>query len=196
MNYKEAALNSFLLSLVCVLCSESPIKKQIPTWDKKTIERVGYYSPMIKEISTDLGIDPNISLSISWIESHFRPNAISSAGAKGLMQVKDSTKNYMLDKYSNYSIAYTKQLFKGYKDKDIINVISGVLYLKYLIEKFESEKKAIVAYNEGPTGMIRLYKKGFDLENHSYYKKFNKRNSSLKSSELIPSRRYFYAIQD
>ena len=82
-------------------------------------------------------------LAIIEIESNFKSKAVSSAGAKGLMQ-----------------ILYKKTT----TDKD--NIVAGIALLREYRRRLGSEEAAIHAYNVG----IGNYKKGLRVSN--YYAKY------------------------
>ena len=74
-------------------------------------------------------------------ESHFNKNAISSAGAVGLMQLMPTTaeelaKNLKLDSLDLYN--------------PTTNLHLGCYYLKTLIDKYKVVNTALCAYNAGP----------------------------------------------
>lgn len=144
----------------------------IPEWDTKTQNRVKKYAPLIIEVANQLEMDAELLLSIAWTESHFNPNAKSNAGALGLMQVKDDTKAYIFKKSPEHTLVFTSMLSMTNDTKSLENIIAGSLYIKYLLEKYEGNKqRAIIAYNEGPTGTYRLIKKKYNLNKHLYFRK-------------------------
>ncbi len=78
-------------------------------------------------------------------ESEFFSSAISSSGAKGLMQIMPKTGKEIAAK--NKFKFDEKKLTKDKK----FNILLGNLYLEYLLKKFDGSKVlAIAAYNAGP----------------------------------------------
>jgi soluble lytic murein transglycosylase-like protein len=71
------------------------------------------------------------------VESEFRPEARSTAGAHGLLQILPST---------------AKELKIDTSTPDQ-NVLAGARYLRMLIDRFESTELALAAYNAGPTAV-------------------------------------------
>lgn len=75
------------------------------------------------------------------VESGFDPNAVSHAGAKGLMQLTDITFEWIRSKI-------------GEEEDDVFspdtNVKYGVYYLSYLYGRFGDWHRAFAAYNAGP----------------------------------------------
>jgi hypothetical protein len=76
------------------------------------------------------------------VESNYNPFAVSSAGARGLMQLMPGT---------------AKEL--GVKDTfdPQQNIEAGVKYLKYLKDLYQDDRLALAAYNAGP-GAVQKYK--------------------------------------
>lgn len=82
------------------------------------------------------GVDPNLALAIAQRESGFNPNAVSPKGAKGVMQLVDSTAA-MLGVTDPFNV--------------VQNVYGGVRYIAQLIQQFGGDvAKAVAAYNVGP----------------------------------------------
>ena len=112
-------------------------------------------------------LDPFWVLSVMWTESHFKQEATSKKGARGLMQMMPSTymetlsfmksNNIMLEsdrgeEYLRYQygqafndLGYSKLVAK------LRNLEAGVFYLKNLLIAFnDNHYYATVAYNMGP----------------------------------------------
>jgi soluble lytic murein transglycosylase-like protein len=84
-------------------------------------------------------------------ESKFRSSTTSNKGAKGLMQVKDSTAKWIAQQ--------TKTNFTSSKMyNDNYNVKVGEYYMQHLIKKFNSSIIAIASYNAGE-GNVRRWTK-------------------------------------
>jgi len=73
-------------------------------------------------------------------ESNGDPKAVSTAGAKGLMQLIDSTASDM----------GVRDVFDPHE-----NIEGGVKYLRKMINQFGDIKKALAAYNAGPEAVKR-----------------------------------------
>ncbi len=98
--------------------------------DAKSIE------DLIVRLSKKHGVDPALVKAVVEVESNFDPKAMSSVGAKGLMQIMPDT---------------AKDL--GIKDpfdpED--NLEGGIRYLKRLLNKYDNDiSLALAAYNAGP----------------------------------------------
>lgn len=100
------------------------------------------YSSMIEAAAAKYGLDPALVESVVKTESGFNPNAQSSAGAKGLMQLMDSTAR---------SLGVTDSFDPQQ------NIDAGSRYLSYLMRKYNNnEQVALAAYNAGPGTVDRL----------------------------------------
>lgn len=100
------------------------------------------YGPAIHRTAARYGIDPLLLASIVEIESGFDPEAVSSRGAAGLMQVMPSTAG----------TAGPADLC----DPEL-NLDAGARYLRSLLNRFRGDLElALAAYNAGP-GNVRRY---------------------------------------
>jgi Rod binding domain-containing protein len=95
----------------------------------------------IDDAAKQSSLDPALIISVIQAESAGNPNAVSSAGAKGLMQLSDSTA-------SDYGVG------KVFNPSE--NIKAGSKYLRNLIDRFGSVKLGLAAYNAGP-GNVEKY---------------------------------------
>ncbi|MDJ0625311.1 MAG: lytic transglycosylase domain-containing protein [Candidatus Caenarcaniphilales bacterium] len=121
----------------------------------------------IQKAGISTGIDTDLIKSIVNAESGGDSNAISSAGAKGLMQLMDSTANDL----------GVKDPFDPHQ-----NALGGASYLKQQLERFDGNLlHALAAYNAGPQAVeenngIPPYKETID-----YVKKVESNYRKLKN---------------
>jgi soluble lytic murein transglycosylase-like protein len=95
----------------------------------------------IQEMSAKYGVDPRLVVEVIRQESGFRQYAVSSAGAKGLMQLIPATAARM----------GTKDIFDMRQ-----NVEGGVKYLRMLLDMFDGNVHlALAGYNAGEGRVIR-----------------------------------------
>ena len=99
------------------------------------------FAELIEAVSLRHGVDPELVHAVVQAESNYEPRAKSHVGARGLMQV-------MPDTAKDFGI---KNLYDPAN-----NLEAGVQYLKFLLERFDL-KRAIAAYNAGPT-TVRKYR--------------------------------------
>ncbi|OZQ66367.1 lytic transglycosylase [Paenibacillus sp. VTT E-133280] len=100
------------------------------------------YDDLIQTASAKYGVPVDLIKAVIDTESSFNPNVVSSAGAKGLMQLMDGTARGL-----------------GVSDSfdPAQNIDGGVRYLSYQLKRFDGqEKMALAAYNAGPGRVINL----------------------------------------
>lgn len=97
---------------------------------------LGEFDSYIDEAAVRYKMPPALVRAVMHAESAFDPNAISSVGASGLMQLMPATAREM----------YVKDIFDP---KD--NIEGGVRYLRVLANEFDGDMvKMVAAYNAGP----------------------------------------------
>ena len=107
-------------------------KKIAPVRGKKA-ERL--FRPLIMQAAQRHQVDPALVLAIIMAESSFNPNAVSSRGAAGLMQLMPST-------------AKALGVIDVFNPEHNIN--GGVLYFKKMLKEFRGNVRlALAAYNAG-----------------------------------------------
>ena len=98
------------------------------------------YSGVITSYAQQNRIDPAWAFAIARRESSFMVDAVSSAGARGLMQVLPATAQYLTKQRLPYSALLDPT----------INVSVGLRYLRYLMDKFDNNSiLASASYNAG-----------------------------------------------
>lgn len=113
------------------------------------------YKNIIYENSTE-NIPTYLIASVINVESGYDKYAKSKKGALGLMQIKQSTADYMIDIYKIDKSDY-QNLFDP-----TTNIRLGCLYLNYLYNKFGDITLVICAYNAGET-IVRNWTKNSDI---------------------------------
>jgi soluble lytic murein transglycosylase-like protein len=103
---------------------------------------VSQYDGFIQEASLKYGVDTSLVKAVIQQESEFNHQAVSPAGAKGLMQLMDGTG-------SGFGVT------NPFDPKQ--NVDAGTHFLSNLIKKYNgNEGVALAAYNAGPGRVDRL----------------------------------------
>ncbi len=93
------------------------------------------YEQIIKSCSAKYGVNPSLVKAVIHAESGYNPNAVSSKGASGLMQLMPDT-------------AKSLKVADRFNPKD--NVEGGVKYLRFLLDTFRGDVSlAVAAYNAG-----------------------------------------------
>lgn len=119
--------------------------------DERTRQEI---AQTITDVAKKYRIDPVLILSIMKVESMFDPKAVSRAKAYGLMQVRPIVVKDVATEMGIHPKDQDK-LLKSHK----FNIEVGVHYLSKLVIKFKGDiKKALMAYNAGPTFVEKLYK--------------------------------------
>ena len=100
----------------------------------------------IQSVASQHGVSPSLAAAIAWQESGFNNGMVSSANARGVMQVMPGTWDYVEQNLAG------RKLDTGSATD---NVHAGVLYLKHLLEQTGGdENTAIAGYYQG-LGAVR-----------------------------------------
>lgn len=102
------------------------------------------FEPLFKKYANKIGWDWHLLAALGYVESHFDNNAISWAGARGLMQIMPSTaQGYGIDPDSlvNPEISIIAAVINLQKSDNIL--------AKYVSDPDERKKFVIAAYNAG-----------------------------------------------
>ena len=97
-------------------------------------------------------MDPAMVYALARLESNFQPDAISGAGARGLMQVMPVTASYITGTAS--ADAYTRRLYDPATNLDVGQ--SYVLYLAAMPGIQGNLIRLLGSYNAGPTSFARM----------------------------------------
>ena len=116
----------------------------------KDVQKVAYplsYRDEIEKYAAEYELDPARAAAVIYCESTFRPEAVSSAGARGLMQIMPETGEWIAMKLDESD---------GYTDGDLFdpetNLRYGCWYLHYLDGRYDGDlTKATAAYHAGGT---------------------------------------------
>ena len=107
------------------------------------------YASIIRGHAAHYRLSPVLLAAVIESESKFDPNARSSAGAVGLMQLTPTTAEGIAQ-YTGGS---------GFRLSDLtnpeINVRYGAWYLRHLLDKYHDERTALAAYNAGQENVDR-----------------------------------------
>ncbi|MCL5990822.1 MAG: transglycosylase SLT domain-containing protein [Bacteroidetes bacterium] len=124
----------------------NPIKESKPTifgdsFIDRLNSRISKYENIINEASSIYKVPKNVIKAIIGAESAGRADAVSSAGAKGLMQLMDGTADN-LGVRNSFDV---KQ-----------NIFGGTKYIKLMLDKFDGNiEYALAAYNAGPGNVMK-----------------------------------------
>lgn len=101
----------------------------------------GEFAEEIAAAAEIFGVSAPLVRAVMHVESWFQPDAVSHAGAQGLMQLMPGTQTRfgVLDPFD-----------------PLDNITAGVAYLAWLLEEFEGDlERAVAAYNAGENAVRR-----------------------------------------
>ena len=115
------------------------------------------FSDLINLYSIKYDLDPSLVAAIISQESHFKPTAVSSTGARGLMQIMPATWREF-----NPGSQCTGEHSPPATGSDCIfdveaNLRTGIAYLRALLDRFDGDViMALAAYNAGAAKVARF----------------------------------------
>ena len=104
----------------------------------KLVDRISQFDDLINSASQEFGVDPKLIKAVIAAESAGKEDAVSPAGAKGLMQIMDAT----ADELGISNVFNPTENIKG-----------GTKYLKSMIERFGNTELGLAAYNAGASNV-------------------------------------------
>ncbi|MCR1955893.1 lytic transglycosylase domain-containing protein [Clostridioides mangenotii] len=119
-------------------------------YEKKVVHKFIYpqkYSEYVEKYSKEFNLDKNIVYSVIKVESKFDCNAVSKKDAKGLMQIRDITRDWAAEELDLENV----DIF----DPET-NIRIGCWYLSKLYKEFGRLDLVIAAYNGG-SGNVRKW---------------------------------------
>ena len=123
-----------LVVIVILIGGKYSVKKYLYTYK---------YEEIVNKYSYEYNLDPFLVLSVIKTESNFNIDVESSKGAKGLMQIMDSTGEWIASKLElddfNTNMLYEPE----------INIKFGCWYLNNLLIEFGDLSLVLAAYNGG-----------------------------------------------
>lgn len=138
MRNKRSLLISLVI-LVAVIVLGFPLLKE----GYRHYLKVSYpleYRDIVSTYAQEYELSPSLIYGVIYTESRFDPDAVSAAGAKGLMQLMDVTFEWTLNKLGEES---------GNVYDPETNIRCGSKLLEYLNTQFENEETVLAAYNGG-----------------------------------------------
>ena len=99
---------------------------------------------MVLSACEEQGLEPSFVFAVIRTESSFRPDAQSSVGARGLMQITEETFQWIQFRMGDQSGVSYDDLFD-----EQINIRYGTFLLRTLLDEFTSEANALCAYQAG-----------------------------------------------
>lgn len=145
------------------------------------------HAEAIRDAAVRHRVDPYLVAAVINVESDFRPDAGSHAGAIGLMQVMPSSADDMARWGRVDAEEYPVELLSEPR----VNIEYGTAYLRYLVERYHEIDPALAAYNAGMGNTDEWVAQGRDVrdfidfpETHEYIQKVNR--AWVRYEELYP----------
>lgn len=101
------------------------------------------YESIVNTYAKEYDLPPSLIYAVIHTESHFREDAVSGAGAKGLMQLMDTTYEWIQTKFPE-DPEPIERIFEPE-----INIRCGAKVLDVMHDLFPHSETAIAAYNAG-----------------------------------------------
>lgn len=93
------------------------------------------FDAIVRQVAAEHGLDPRLLHAVLIVESAYRPDAVSSAGAQGLAQLMPGT---------------ARDLGVADPFDPAQNVAGGGAYVAQMLARYEDVRLALAAYNAGP----------------------------------------------
>ena len=107
-----------------------------PNWQNKPKKYERHFDRLINAVSERIGVRSELLKAVIKVESNFNPQAVSKAGAVGLMQIMP---------------AHFEKINVSNPFDPEANILIGAKYLKRLIKRYDGNLPlSLAAYNAGP----------------------------------------------
>lgn len=130
------------LAVTAVLAATHFYKKT-----ENNLEKSAYpleYTDLVNKAAKDYNLQPALIYGVIHTESRFDPEAGSSVGALGLMQIMPETFDWLQEKRGESGKYTTEDLYTP-----SVNIDYGSYLLRYFLDYYGNEKCAVAAYNAG-----------------------------------------------
>lgn len=142
--YYKLRIILFLLSIVLAVICGYYVYKQYLYWRYPL-----KFEELVTEYAVENNLDPSFVFAVIRTESSYNPSAISRVGARGLMQVTEETKDWIMTKMPE---EYVRDYINSEND-DLLdagfNILCGTFLLRFLYDEFKEWDTVLCAYNAG-----------------------------------------------
>lgn len=107
-----------------------------------------YYESLVFEAAVENGLDPYLLVSVMYVESKFNAEAVSSQGARGLMQIMPQTGQWIAKTLDDTDF----EVDDLYKPE--VNIKYSSWYLARLKEEFNNRLPVVLAAYNGGQGNV------------------------------------------
>jgi len=163
--YRKGLMLFFGLAIS--LLAEPVISHQTVYGSASPVEPKGEYEaylPFLRQLESVHGVEPQLVLAIMKAESAYNPQAISRAGARGLMQLMPLTAQGYYQKVAILEPQDTKFFHRQLLDQPDLNILLAVQHLSDLQKAFASVKDpnrrftlVVASYNAGFTRLRKAF---------------------------------------
>ena len=108
------------------------------------------------QLCMEFGVCYDLIFAMMFVESTFRPHIISRTNDYGLMQINRVNHGWLREQHGITDFLCAEQ-----------NILSGLIMISDLIERYEDLHKALMAYNMGRTGARRRWNQGVFTSTYS-----------------------------
>ncbi len=126
-------LGAALLAALLILLFQRQIDRQLYPRE---------YTLLVTSAAAEYALAPALLYAVIHTESHFNPQAVSSDGARGLMQIMPETFDWLQTKTG-------ENLTPDSLFEPEVSVRYGALLLRYLLDEFDQTETALAAYHAG-----------------------------------------------
>lgn len=148
-----------ILGVVVVLAALTYLFLRGPdAWQRIHYPLPDEYRPMIAASAQRHKVNPYLVAAIIQGESKWRPDAVSEAGAVGLMQLLPTTANDL----KHLVEADFEPTADGLLDP-ATNIEYGTAYIRLLVERYHEIEPALAAYNAGMRNVDEWIARGDDI---------------------------------
>jgi soluble lytic murein transglycosylase-like protein len=106
-----------------------------------------YLRPVLVRYAQEFGLPADLVMALAWKESSWRPQAVSAAGAVGVMQLMPATVEFTCKKL----LRLDRRLDPRHP---VANIRMGTRFLRHLLDRNgASLRRALIAYNQGQTSL-------------------------------------------
>ena len=139
------------------------------------------YDDLIRQYSEEYDLDPSFVAGVIYTESKYRERAVSSAGARGLMQIMPKTAADIAREFGEpFDPENPDDLEKLFDPETSIRY--GCHYLRQQLDRFDqNEAVTLAAYNGGPENAAKwLNQYGLDSKGQIAYIPFQETSNYVK----------------
>jgi len=141
------------------------------------------YRDYVEGVAPIWGLTPALVLSLIYVESHFRPEVVSNAGAVGLMQLIFPTALKLASDLNLENVFERNDL-----RNPVWNVMLGMSYLRQLSKQFSGQLVPMIAsYNAGEDAVVRWIKSHSIVDPETFVEEIPYDETRAYVKKILPS---------